>query len=696
MKYLFTFCFVLTVMAGAAQEFHCGTDQAMKKMYDSNPALKKAMLQRNQQLQAQSQRKTSSSSATYVIPMVFHVLHQGGPENILDEQVKDAVRILNRDFARQNPDTVEIIPEFKNLADSSKIQFALATLDPNGNCTNGIVHYYDTDADWNDQSATLYGYTWDPTRYLNVYVVRSITLGNGFPAVGYTYYPGTFTAGFPADAIVVLHNYIGSIGTSSSFLSRVLTHETGHWLGLAHVFGMMQTAGIDCTDDDFINDTPPTIGYVTCPNPLIPSTYQTCTPGVSENFQNYMDYSYCCRMFTKDQCLRMQSTMQTNTAGRDNLWTPANLLSTGVTNPGAICAPNADFKYDRFKICAGNAVAFNDASWGGTAATYNWSFPGGTPSTSTFSAPVVTYANPGIYSVTYSSANSAGTAPAVTKSNIITVTNGTASYITNWSDGFENPGIFSSDWTVLSTSGSGLWERSNMASYAGSFSAMLPRKNNTRKVRSALISPAVNISAVASPVLGFKVAAAEAAPNHVNMLKVHASVDCGNTWVQLYGKSSAQLITSAVMNPDFIPSGLAEWRSEYISLSSLQPNTSVIFKFEYVRDTVAPAANLYIDNINISSVTGILQNTPEQSGLSVFPNPSHGELSLLYNAPVAQKVTVTLSDLLGRTLETLVEKEVTPGSQLHSISLKNHAAGIYLLKTELDGVTHTHKLLIEK
>ena len=40
----------------------------------------------------------------YKIPVVFHILHNNGIENISDEQVFDAISIMNRDFRRLNSD----------------------------------------------------------------------------------------------------------------------------------------------------------------------------------------------------------------------------------------------------------------------------------------------------------------------------------------------------------------------------------------------------------------------------------------------------------------------------------------------------------------------------------------------------------------------------------------------------------------
>src|SRR5688572_33306140 len=111
MKNLFTLLVLLIISSPLlSQDRHCGTDRVMKAIYDKNPAL----LQKKEA----EDKKTRSSQAklipnsTYVIPIVFHILHLDGPENISDEQVKDAVRILNRDFAKKNPDTTEIIPAF--------------------------------------------------------------------------------------------------------------------------------------------------------------------------------------------------------------------------------------------------------------------------------------------------------------------------------------------------------------------------------------------------------------------------------------------------------------------------------------------------------------------------------------------------------------------------------------------------------
>lgn len=678
--------------ATAQDELHCGTDQVMKKIYDANPALKAEKHARD--LAFKQQPKQVTNFGTYTIPVVFHILHMGGPENISDSQVIDAVRVLNRDYAKQNPDTVDIIPSFKSIADSTGIQFALATKDPNGNCTNGIVHYYDPDTDWNDASPTIYSHTWDPTKYMNVYIVRTITLGSGFGAAGYTYFPGTWSPGDPQDAIVVLNNYFGTIGTGSNFLSRVLTHEAGHWFDLYHVFGS-NGAGVDCTSDDFVNDTPPTIGYTYCPDPANPWEYQTCQTGVDENYQNYMDYSYCCRMFTHDQRTRMNAALQNNIAGRDNLWSAANLIATGVLNPASPCVPVADFNYDRTTTCVGTPVTFSDNSANSAPTAFNWSFPGGTPSASTSASPVVTYTTPGVYSVSYTCATSAGTATPITKTNIITVTNNTAAYSGGWTESFETSPLPNSDWTLSNTSGGTNWTQSSDAAYTGTYSAELGSINNTRKTFTSMTGPSVNLSTIPAPALHFKLATAEYDPSHVNTLRVYISTDCQETWTNIYTKTGGLLVTSNSSTVPFIPSGPSDWRMETINLAAYASATSASIKFEYNRDTLPGAVNTFIDDINIQSTTGI-EDAVIPSGISLFPNPAEGNATLSFVLDKTQTVSVFLTDILGRKISTITEKEISAGPHRFIIGDNNRPeAGIYFLHIETGGKTFTQKLILK-
>ncbi len=82
--------------------------------------------------------------------------------------------------------------------------------------------------------------------------------------------------------------------------------------------------------------------------------------------------------------------------------------------------PVADFSADSTTISESSSVAFTDLTTN-SPTTWSWTFEGGTPSSSTTKSPVVSYSSPGVYSVTLSATNAAGSDTAL-KSGYITVT----------------------------------------------------------------------------------------------------------------------------------------------------------------------------------------------------------------------------------------------------------------------------------
>jgi hypothetical protein len=124
----------------------CATESEFNDHAKSNPALleeRKNFEARMEQFNQQPQQRTAGTSATSsvprVIPVVVHVLHQCGPENISKEQILDGIRILNEDYRRTNADAAFTPAPFQAVGADCNVEFRLAQLDPNGNCTDGIV-----------------------------------------------------------------------------------------------------------------------------------------------------------------------------------------------------------------------------------------------------------------------------------------------------------------------------------------------------------------------------------------------------------------------------------------------------------------------------------------------------------------------------------------------------------------------------
>ncbi len=254
-----------------AQQFRCGTDQMRLERIAEDPTYLLREAQQNEeirQLIANSiQRGDGDRDIIATIPIVFHVIHLGGGENITNEQILNQVELLNEDFQALNDDLSEVYPAFTDIIGNTQIRFALPTLDPEGNCTNGIDRIFTPETNVGDDGSKMNA--WPRQKYLNVWVVNNMRAGTA----GYAYYPSAFTGIIEqlADGIILRHNYVGEIGTSNYNNSTALSHEVGHYLNLQHVWGNNNgEAGVglhmiaNCGDDD-VEDTPITKGWNQCP-----------------------------------------------------------------------------------------------------------------------------------------------------------------------------------------------------------------------------------------------------------------------------------------------------------------------------------------------------------------------------------------------------------------------------------------------
>lgn len=274
---------------------HCFTTEETNPLLDNDPQYRQNQenLERftEQYIKDQAQQRKSSSRQVYVIPVVFHILHNYGPENVSDEVIREAVATMNLDYRKLNADTVDIIPEFKQLAADCEMEFRLATIDPVGNCTNGIEHIATLETYLADDSSKRNPnwMVWPNNKYLNIWVAHSLKNSS---AAAYAHLPGGANN---TDGIMCWYLYVSNN-------TNTLTHEAGHHFNLLHPWGSTNQPGVSCAGSDGVSDTPTTMGFNFCPSP--PSAAAVCFPPTIENYQNYMDYSYCDMMFTEGQKIK--------------------------------------------------------------------------------------------------------------------------------------------------------------------------------------------------------------------------------------------------------------------------------------------------------------------------------------------------------------------------------------------------------
>ena len=262
-----------------------------------------------------------SATAQYIIPVVLHVFHNGDDGKIGMDQVISGMEILNNDFTGLNHDWSTISPEFDSIKATLDIEFCLASFDPDGNPTTGVIYHEDSIAMLNEKN--LFQFAWDNYRYLNIYLPK-YTQGGPSIFTGYANFPSTPRSDNNTDGIFYSSIRWG-YGEHSELdpgqeWASVITHEAGHWLSLRHTFeNGCRIPG------DYVADTPPTLGGTIL---LSGCDNNDFSCGVATNGENYMDYNHDCKkMFTQGQVDRMTAAL--HLPSRITLWSESNLMETG-------------------------------------------------------------------------------------------------------------------------------------------------------------------------------------------------------------------------------------------------------------------------------------------------------------------------------------------------------------------------------
>lgn len=683
---------LFTIVVAHAQNAHCGFDRHLEKMIEQDPSALQtvsALEQRTEEIKrGREEFGAERGGGPRIIPTVFHVIHVGGAENISYAQIEDQMRILNEDYRRLNADTTNTRDVFKPVASDVNVEFRLAKLDPQGNCTDGVVRVWSPKtfnaSDDNGVKALSY---WNSSKYFNVWVVATIdNEGEAGTILGYAQFPGIGSA--QTDGVVVRADFVGNIGTGAGNGSRgrTLTHEAGHWLGLFHTFQGGCTGGFF---GEGIDDTPPQAEATPSNCPQNANTCNNDNPDLPDQVENYMDYSNgaCQNMFTLGQTDRMDAVL---TSSRTQVWSANNLTATGVNDPDpSDCKPYAQFYASKTTVCTGQNISFTDASFNGEVTTRSWSFSGATPSTSSSANPTVVYDAPGLYSVTLTVSNSQGS-DSETLTDYVRVLPASAEITSYFSfEGFEET---EEDYIVFSDGLGNTWEETNTA-FTDSRSIKLNNfSGNPAGSEDEFLLPSVDMTNMTDPKLYFRLAYRERTDRSDN-LRVYASRDCGNNWSLRYNKSGAALATvSGTAASAYTPSSNSDWELIEVSMSQFASDEHVLVKF---RGTSAEGNNIYIDDIQISGPLGV-EDENAGFGMALSPNPMNESSILTLNVDHTDSYDIRLVDVTGRVVSTVHTGTLTVGQHRFVIDAASiPSSGIYLLQVNNTIGKRTQKLVVQ-
>lgn len=600
----------------------CATHEKMMEIRALDPDFDHKQMVQEQLLQnwiKNNYHQKASLKIVLTVPVVVQLWVNA--TTVSDARVLEQIDVLNKDYRRLNTDTINTPTSFKSIAADCEIEFCLATKDPQGNATSGIVR---KTVGGTPTTSDL----WAPSQYLNLLVYN---LGGG--TLGFTYLPSSN----PNQGVHISYQYFGKTGASAPFnKGRTATHEVGHWFNLEHING-----DANCGNDN-VGDTPTQdqlhYGCFSAP-------YHTniCGAGTSPNgemYMNYMDYTddNCMNMFSSGQKTRMIAAINQyrpgllnngkcapatpiTDAGIQSIITPVGTLCSDSITPqvvlknfGNVTITSCNINY---KTDTNPASAF---SWTGTLAAF--------ATTNVLLPSLPTYN--GNHTFTAFTSNPNGTTDSTAANDTLsgTFTINTIGQSLPFAEGFENPNFVPAGWELNNPDGAATWERTTVAAQAGLASVYVNNLNyNSNGQKDEIRTPGLNLSSVSNPALTFYVAyrlytSPTASPNWSDTLEVLISTDCGVNYSSVYKKFSTQLttLTPAFDTAEFVPDS-SNWRMETVSLANYSSATNAMLKFRNITDF---ENNLYLDNINIAGLTSAGESALVPA-ITLYPNPTTGK-----------------------------------------------------------------------
>jgi hypothetical protein len=204
-----------------------------------------------------------------------------------------------------------------------------------------------------------------------------------------------------------------------------------------------------------------------------------------------------------------------------------------------------------------------------------------------------------------------------------------------------------------------------------------------------MISPLVIRGNPDSVFLDFELAANDPSGTSPDTLEVAISWDCGKNWESVYKKWGSTLSTTNRNIPaSFEPLNTTEWRKERIDLTSIvNGKNSFMARFVNIGNG---NNNVYIDNVNITSIT--LPQRLKDQGHLLYPNPASTNTAIQFFPASTNLKAIQVTNAKG---EIVLSYQYKQGQlvNLQTINLIGLPAGIYFLKIQFTDRLITEKLI---
>ena len=604
---------------------NCATYEAMQHLFSQDPSAKERFETQqkmfNETLSQIVNNRQNRTNAIINVPVVVHI-GLPDPNLVTDATVLRQLDTLNWAYGNaSSTDSLRTYTPFRTAYGRSDIRFCLAQRTPTNLPTNGIERIINNNIFSDVVHPSSQIAAWDPTKYLNIWVVQ---LSGGI--LGYSFKPGSFTPSDPRNGFV---NDYRAFGSGAAYLfadyngGKTAVHEIGHYFNLDHPWGPNNTGNPGCTLTDNCADTPPTDGPTfNCPPAPVLNTCSPVAPGVM--WQNHMDYAddACMTLFTQNQATRMNSAIATfpDRVGltTSNGCVPITLLLNNAsifaitTPPTGFITCNTTIPLTVTLRNAGSntltSVTITVKRNGTTTQTFNWI--GNLASLATVSVPlnaVPLVLGSNNIQVCTSLPNAVADADASDDCSSITGTQGAGTPLP-LVEGFEGATFPPAGWILNNPDGGITWQRTTAGvAHGGVGKAFVDHFNyqNTIGQPDDLRTPPYTIGTADSLWVSFWAAYrgySDASGSAVDNFQVWVSTNCGQSFQVVYSvRDDTAFVAPEGSTPTqtapYVPSALNQWIKKSIDLTSyISAGNNIQVQFRTINGY---GNNVFIDDINI-------------------------------------------------------------------------------------------------